>query len=219
MVLATAWRVASLTRSCCRPPRPGRGNCTPEQLLDFESFKAAPDQLLTYFFWAEDIGPDGQPRRTSGDMFFAEVRPFEEIFRQGEQPPSGSAENEEQEGQQGNAQASDRLAELQKEIINGTWKLIRRETAGKPTAKLTEDAKVLEESQKSAIEQADQLAERLQDAASRANLEQATRAMKDAAKHLAEVVEKSSVAGLTPALAAEQGRVSGSAQIARENSR
>ena len=118
-------------------------------MLDFESLNAAPDQLLTYFFWAEDIGPDGQPRRTSGDMFFAEVRPFEEIFRQGEQPPSGSAENEEQEGQQGNAQASDQLAELQKEIINGTWKLIRRETAAKPSAKLAEDAKVLEESQKS----------------------------------------------------------------------
>ena len=71
-----------------------------EHLLDFEALKAVPDQLVTYFFWAEDIGPDGQPRRTSGDMFFAEVRHFEEIFRQGEQPPSGSAENE-QEQQQG----------------------------------------------------------------------------------------------------------------------
>ena len=69
-----------------------------EHMLDFEALQAVPDQLVTYFFWAEDIGPDGQPRRTSGDMFFAEVRPFEEIFRQGEQPPSGSAENEEQEG-------------------------------------------------------------------------------------------------------------------------
>ena len=86
----------------------------PEHMLDFESLKAEPDQLLTYFFWAEDIGPDGQPRRTSGDMFFAEVRPFEEIFRQGEQPPSGSAENEEQEGQQGNAQASDQLGRAPK---------------------------------------------------------------------------------------------------------
>jgi hypothetical protein len=176
----------------------------PEHMIDFESLHAAPDQLLTYFFWAEDIGPDGQPRRTSGDMFFAEVRPFEEIFRQGEQPPSGSAENEEQEGQQGNAQASDRLAELQKEIINGTWKLIRRETVGKPTVKLTDDAKVLDESQSSAIEQANQLAARLQDAASKANLEQAVRSMKDAEKRLGEVVKITSPAGLTPALAAEQ---------------
>ena len=71
-----------------------------EHLLDFEAIQAVPDQLVTYFFWAEDIGPDGKPRRTSGDMFFAEVRHFEEIFRQGEQPPSGSAENEEQAGGQ-----------------------------------------------------------------------------------------------------------------------
>ena len=183
-------------------PRPGR--LRPEHLLDFESLNAAPDQLLTYFFWAEDIGPDGQPRRTSGDMFFAEVRPFEEIFRQGEQPPSGSAENEEQEGQQGNARASDQLAELQKEIINGTWKLIRRETRAKPTDKLAEDGKVLEESQHAAIEQAAQLAERLQDAASKANLEQAIRSMKDAEKHLTEVAQKSSMPALSPALAAEQ---------------
>jgi hypothetical protein len=175
-----------------------------EHMLDFESLSAAPDQLLTYFFWAEDIGPDGQPRRTSGDMFFAEVRPFEEIFRQGEQPPSGSAENEEQEGQQGNARASEQLAELQKEVINATWKLIRRETIARPTAKLVEDAKVVEESQKGAIEQAGRLAERLQDPASKANMGQATLFMKDAVKHLNEVVLRSAVPSLTTALAAEQ---------------
>ena len=194
-----------------RQPReiilPGAGakvrQLRPEHMVDFESLNSAPDELLTYYFWAEDIGPDGQPRRTSGDMFFAEVRPFEEIYRQGEQPPSGSAENEE-DGQQGNAQASDRLAELQKEIINGTWKLIRRETNAKPSAKLAEDGKVLQESQKSAIEQAAQLAERLQDAASKANLEKATRSMKDAEKHLGDVAQKSSVPALNPALATEQ---------------
>ncbi len=52
---------------------------------------------------------------------------------------------------------ADQLAELQKEIINGTWKLIRRETVRKPTAKLAEDGKVLQESQQAAIEQAGQL--------------------------------------------------------------
>ena len=41
-----------------------------------------------------------------------EVRHFEEIFRQGEQPPSGSAEGQEQQGE--NAQQADKLAELQK---------------------------------------------------------------------------------------------------------
>jgi hypothetical protein len=182
---------------------------TAQHMLDFESLKAEPDQLLTYYYWAEDIGPDGQPRRTSGDMFFAEVRPFEEIYRQGEQPPSGSAENEEQEGQQGAAQASDQLAELQKQIINGTWKLVRRESGPKPTAQLAEDGKVLEESQKQALAQAGQLGERLRDAGSKAHLEQATSAMKLALSQLGQVASGSSIPALRSALAAEQSAYQG----------
>ena len=174
-----------------------------EHLLDFESLRAAPDQLVTYFFWAEDIGPDNQPRRTSGDMFFAEVRHFEEIFRQGEQSPRGSAENEEQQ-EGGNAQQSGRLADLQKEIINATWKLIRRETGAKPSDKFAEDSKLLQESQHTAIEQAAPLAEQLRDAASKASLEQATRFMKEAEKHLTVAVQSSSIAAHRPALVAEQ---------------
>jgi hypothetical protein len=187
-----------------KSPETGGRQVHAEHLLDFEALRAAPDELVTYFFWGEDVAPDGQPRRTSGDMFFAEVRHFEEIFRQGEQPAGGSAQDEQQESGQNNARDSDQLAELQKEIINGTWKLVRRETAAKPTDKLAEDGKVLKEAQQSAIEKADQLAEQLQDAASKASLEQATRFMKDAEKRLTEVAEKSSVPALNPALAAEQ---------------
>jgi hypothetical protein len=173
-----------------------------EHLLDFESLRAAPDQLVTYFFWAEDLGPDSQPRRASGDMFFAEVRPFEEIFRQGERPSGGMSGD--QQGQDGNGQESDRLAELQKEIINGTWKLIRRETGSKPTEKFGEDSKLLLDSQHSAIEQAAQLSERLRDATSKGYMEKASQFMKDAEKHLRSAVQGSAIAPLTPALAAEQ---------------
>ena len=158
---------------------------------------------MTYFFWAEDLGPDSQPRRASGDMFFAEVRPFEEIFRQGEQPSGGRSANEDQ-GEGGNGQESERLADLQKEIINGTWKLIRRETGSKPSEKFVEDSKLLLESQHSAIEQAAQLSGRLRDATSKGHLEKASQFMKDAEKHLANAVQKSSIASHTPALAAEQ---------------
>ena len=181
-------------------PEAGRRQVHAEHLLDFEALHAVPDQLVTYFFWAEDVAPDGQPRRTSGDMFFAEVRHFDEIFRQGEQPPEGSAQEEQQEGQD-NARDSNQLAELQKEIINGTWKLVRRETGAKPTDKLAEDGKVLKEAQQSAIEKADQLAERLQDKASKASLEQATRLMKDAEKRLTEVAENASIPALPRLLA------------------
>ena len=91
-------------------------------LLAFEELEAEPDQLLSYHFWAEDVGPDGEPRRTESDMFFAEVRPFDEIFREGEQPPGGQQQQQQQQQQQGsqNGQQAEQLAELQKQIISAT---------------------------------------------------------------------------------------------------
>jgi hypothetical protein len=94
-------------------------------LLPLEQLSAQPDQLLIYFLWADDIGPDGKLRRTSGDMYFAEIRPFEEIFREGPSMAGGQQEG----GQQG-ASPVQKLAQLQKQIINATWTLQR----GKPTA-------------------------------------------------------------------------------------
>ena len=48
-----------------------------------------PDQLLTYHFWAEDRDGAGKLRRAASDMYFAEVRPFEERFREA---PGGEGE-------------------------------------------------------------------------------------------------------------------------------
>src|SRR5690606_10204383 len=100
-------------------------------ILRLEDLGAEVDQLLTYHWWAEDVGSDGQVRRTMSDMYFAEVRPFEEIFRQGEQPPGGEQQQQrqqnQQQGQGQNAKDAQELAKLQKDIINATWKLIRRE--------------------------------------------------------------------------------------------
>ena len=183
-------------------PRPKRVQL--EHLIDFEALKAVPDQLVTYFVWAEDFGPDGKPRRTEGDMYFAEVRHFEEIFRQGEQPSSASAENEEDEQGGGNAQQAEQLAELQKEVINGTWKVIRRETGAQPTDKLVPDTKVLRESQESVVTRAEALGGRLQDASSKASLEKAMKSMKDAIRLLGEASDKAAVGSLHPALVAEQ---------------
>lgn len=175
-----------------------------EHLIDFEALKATPDQLITYFVWAEDIGPDGKPRRTEGDMYFAEVRPFEEIFRQGEQPSSASAENEQTEQGAGNAQQADQLAELQKEVINGTWKVIRRETGAQPKDEFVPDTQLLRESQESVVTQAEALGERLQDSTSKANLATALKSMQNAIRLLGEASQKPAVASMPPALAAEQ---------------
>ena len=93
--------------------------------IAMEKLGVAADQLVSYFAWADDYGPDGQVRRTFSDMFFAEIRPFEEIFRQDQ---SGASEgqnqnrNQNQQGNQGGNQNT-RLAELQKQIVIATWKL------------------------------------------------------------------------------------------------
>ena len=87
-------------------------------LLRLEELGAAPDQLVAWFVWADDIGPDGELRRTASDMYFAEVRPFEEIFRQGE-GGEGEENQQQQRNQQGTQQQQmGKLAELQKEFAD-----------------------------------------------------------------------------------------------------
>lgn len=182
------------------PATPAPKKVQAAHLIDFEALKAEPDQLVSFHAWAEDFGPDGKTRRTDGDMFFAEVRAFEEIFRQGEPPPGGA-----QPGPPGgNARQAEQLAELQKQVINATWKVARRETNPAPTPTFAADAKVLQDSQQTAIEQAAALAEKLRDPASKANLAKAVRSMEEAASRLGRAAGQPATAEVRPALNAEQ---------------
>jgi len=93
--------------------------------IAMEKLGVTPDQVVSYFVWADDHGPDGGVRRTFSDMFFAEVRPFEEIFRQDQ---SGASENQnrnqnQNQGENQGGNQNPRLAELQKQIVIATWKL------------------------------------------------------------------------------------------------
>lgn len=171
-------------------------------VIRFEELQAEPDQLLSYHFWAEDTGPDGKPRRTESDMYFAEVRPFDEIFRQGQQPPGGSQQQQQQGAE--NARAAEKLAQLQKDIINATWKVVRRELPAEPSDAFGGDVKSIHESQASALEQAQALAEKLDDPQSKAHAGEVTRSMQEALDHLQTAQEGKAVAPLRSALTAEQ---------------
>jgi hypothetical protein len=166
-----------------------------QHLLRLEEMQAQPDDLISWFVWADDIGPDGKTRRTEGDLFFGEVRPFDEIFRQGEEAAGGAPPPPPGEGGAGEQAA--KLAELQKQIINATWKLQR--TANPPAA----DIGVVRNSQTDALGQATgAAAESSSDARVAAGWKTAQEAMKQAGEEL-EAVEKQP-APLTAALAAEQ---------------
>lgn len=171
-------------------------------VIRFEELKAEPDQLLSYYFWAEDLDASGNVRRTESDMYFAEVRPFEEIFRQGEQPPGGQQQQQQQGGE--NAQAAEKLAELQKQIIAATWKLIRRETGEAPSDAFKKDAHLVGESQASAWEQATELTQKLQDPQSQKHAAAVVTSMMEAIEQLSAAEDGLDLKPLQPALAAEQ---------------
>lgn len=174
-----------------------------DQLLPLENLGAQEDDLLSYYLWAEDIGPDGQPRRTTSDMFFAEVRPFEEIFREGQQQAPNAQQPPQQQGQQGQNDA-EKLAELQKQIITATWNLQRRATGKSPTPKFKPDAVTLKESQENALEQVRSRLEKLEDPQAKALLETVEKEMARAVQQLTAAADGNSPKTLPPALAAEQ---------------
>jgi len=100
-----------------------------QHVLRMENIGVQPDDLVAWFVWADDVGPDGQIRRSTGDLYFGEIRPFEEVFREG-QGMDGQAQG----GQQGQQDRTGKLADLQKQIINATWKLQRQNVKQRPDA-------------------------------------------------------------------------------------
>jgi hypothetical protein len=174
-------------------------------LLAMESLKAEPDQLLTYYFWADDIGPDGQPRRTASDMYFAEVRPFEEIFRESQsfQDQQNQEQQQNQGGDQQNQQG-DQLARLQKQIISATWNIKQQADRSGGMDGHKEDMDVVRQSQAGALEQARKALTQAEDPSAAKSLEAAAGHMETAVDHLTKASEAPSTTELTPALAEEQ---------------
>lgn len=190
--------------------------------ISLEQLGGEPDQLLSYYWWAEDVDAAGNVRRTQTDMYFAEVRPFEEIFRQGEQPPGGQQQQQrqqqQQQGQGQNAQDAQQLAKLQKDIMNATWKLIRREVAPELNKAFADDVEQVRLSQAAAREQASSLAERLQDEKSLAHVEEVLRQMDKAVNELQTAQQTPAREPLPTALAAEQAAYQGLLKLrAREH--
>ncbi|MEO6741903.1 MAG: hypothetical protein ABIP20_16790 [Chthoniobacteraceae bacterium] len=169
-----------------------------EQLLKLESIGVKVDELVSWHAWAEDVGADGKLRRTQSDIFFAEVRPFEEIYRPGEEsagePPPG-----------GNGKEATELADLQKQIVTATWNLKRSEdsdAAPVPSEKYLKDEPVVKDSQAEALGMARKLAEKIEEPKSAALAANVMQEM-ERALGLLTAAEKA-VAPLPDALAAEQ---------------
>ncbi len=180
-----------------------------EHVLKLEGIGVKEDELVSWHVWAEDAGPDGKPRRTAGDIFFAEVRPFEEIYRPGEE---SAGEPKQGEGQ---GEEATKLAELQKQIISATWNLKRSEdgaAASAPSEKYLKDEPVVKDSQAEALGMAQKLAEKIEQPKSVAIVAQVMQDMQRALTQLTSAEKQT--APLSDALNAEQSAYNGLLKLA-----
>ncbi len=175
-----------------------------QHLLAFEDINARPDQLLTYFFWADDVGADGRNRRTSSDIYFAEVRHFEEIFRESQSSQQQNNQSQSQSGQQQQGQQGDQLAKLQKQIISATWNVKKQAEQSGDIDDHNEDLDVVQQSQADVLQQAQSAISKAEDASAMKTLQEAAGHMETSLEHLTQAGQSASTGELTPALASEQ---------------
>lgn len=177
------------------PPTEPKKSEHVRSLLKLEEAQAQPRQLLSYYFWAEDEGPGGEVRRAMSDMFFAEVRHFEDIFREAEAPPSQPGEPPSQ---------SDKLVDLQKQVVNATWRIIRDVSGGKKMEAAVGDVGVVAESQEIALNQVKEAMEETDDPEMSEALANAWKSMRDALEPLQQARDEAKRSPLNQALEFEQ---------------
>jgi len=174
-----------------------------DHLFDFEALNAKADQLLTYYLWAEDKDRDGKVRRNQGDLHFIEIRPFEEIFRENQSASAGASEQQQQQSGE-NGQKAEELAELQKQIINATWKVIRRELGDQRSQAFVGDVGTIAQSQSDAFNQLQELAADVSDDQSQALVKVASDSMQTSVLRLEKAGADGETQSLDEAVAAQQ---------------
>jgi len=90
------------------------------RLLPAEDLHVKPGDVITYYARATDIGRGKRPTQATSDIFFLEVKPFNEEFIAAESYASGASDPQ-----------IESLIQGQKEIITSTWNVERRSQAAR----------------------------------------------------------------------------------------
>ncbi len=125
---------------------------TMTHMIDLESLGAQPDDLLTWHFFADTHNATGDIQRSLSDLMFADIRRFEEIFRESQQqsgpPQSGQPQS-----------SADSLLQIQRQIAIAIWNIQRSQSGSRQTAlsSLVTNVETVVESQHVAINQLESL--------------------------------------------------------------
>jgi len=122
------------------PFRGSAGGLTANGLhtMFMEDLGVQPGDFVTYFARARDVSRGRRSTEARSDIFFLEVKPFEEEFV--------AAQSQAMMGGAGGDRGLQGLAEAQKEIIIATWKLDARARRARD-AKSTEDVRAVSKAQ------------------------------------------------------------------------
>lgn len=90
------------------------------RLLPAEDLQVKPGDVITYYARATDVGRGKRPTQATSDIFFLEVKPFNEEFIAAESYASGASDPQ-----------IESLIQGQKEIIASTWNVERRAQAAR----------------------------------------------------------------------------------------
>lgn len=172
-------------------------------LQRLEDYRAQPDDLVTYYLYAKDHGPDGQVRLTNSDVFFAEVRSYDEIFRQVDQQSPMEADSPQKPPEN-----LTKLIELQRKIVVSSWKLTRT-TDATWNDKTTEELSIVHTSQQQAIQKLSTLRETMTQPQLQPIFSTIADAMELAQQELAQSLHSKNVAPLLSAIPAEQNAYQG----------
>jgi hypothetical protein len=91
-----------------------------KRTLYLEDLNVQPGDFISYYVRARDLTRGKQSSETRSDVFFLEVRPFDQEFTLAQNPGGGGSSNGHQ---------IDELIQSQKDVIVSTWKLDRRAQA------------------------------------------------------------------------------------------
>ena len=154
--------------------------------LFVEELGAQPNSLVSYYLWAEDHGTDGQVRRTEGDLYFAHVREFEEILREG-QSQAGGQQQGQQQGQQPGQEGSEDPVDMQRKIVSAVWNSSRRVLKTEADQdQFVEDLSVIVESETTVKNELNTIRDNITDATSIQHIEAAEEAVEATLDHLDE---------------------------------
>ncbi len=122
--------------------------------LELETLGAQPNDLLTWHFYADTYVNGGRIQRSLSDLMFADVRQFEEIFRESDQQASQAHQNQ-------NGPSTGDLLQIQRQIAIAIWNVQRSLTGSSWNADAVtiEDVTAIRQSQEVALAQLNEIRE------------------------------------------------------------